>query len=58
MTRIKKAIRIFVCTLREIFDEAAYDSLPAANSDGFVFRSLRSVLARARNQSATEPRCC
>ena len=57
MTRIKKTIQIFVCTLREIFDEAAYTrflqrtrmtSSPAAYA----------AFWRERETRAPKPRCC
>jgi hypothetical protein len=57
MTRIRETIRVFVCTLREIFDEAAYTrflqrtqmvSSPAAYASFW----------RERESSAPKPRCC
>ena len=57
MTRVRKTLRIFMSTLREIFDEAAYtrfldrtqtDSSPAAYA----------AFWRERETRAPKPRCC
>ena len=43
MNRIVKAARIVLATLREIFDEAAYDRFLASNADGIISEGLRCL---------------
>ena len=57
MTRIKKTIRIFVCTLREIFDEAAYTRF-LQRTQMASSPAAYAAFWRERESRAPKPRCC
>ena len=57
MTRVKESVRLFVTTLREIFDEAAYNRfLERTHSDSCP--AAYAAFWRERESNAPKPRCC
>ena len=57
MTRVKKAIRIFVAMMREIFDEAAYTrflQMTRTTSSPAAY----AAFWRERENQRPKPRCC
>ena len=57
MTRIKKTIRIVVCMLQEIFDEAAYTRF-LERSQMSSSPAAYAAFWRERETRAPKPRCC
>ena len=57
MSQIRSAMRILISTLREIFDEAAYDRFLESTHTA---RSSKSYAAfwRERESKRPKPRCC
>ena len=57
MTRVKESVRLFITTLREIFDEAAYNRfLERTHSDSCP--AAYAAFWRERESNAPKPRCC
>jgi hypothetical protein len=57
MTSLKKAVRLFITALREIFDEAAYNRfLERTHSDSCP--AAYAAFCRERESNAPKPRCC
>jgi hypothetical protein len=57
MTRVKQAVRIFMATLREIFDEAAYTRF-LQRTETTSSRAAYAAFWRERETKAPIPRCC
>jgi hypothetical protein len=57
MTRIKKTIRIVVCMLQEIFDEAAYTRF-LGRTQMSSSPAAYAAFWRERETRAPKPRCC
>jgi hypothetical protein len=58
MTRFRKAVRLFLSTLREIFDEAAYERFLRRSrmvSSTEAYAAFRTELEAARTR---RPKCC
>ena len=57
MTSMKEAIRLFITTLQEILDEAAYSRvLDRTHSDSCP--AAYAAFWRERESKAPKPRCC
>jgi hypothetical protein len=56
-TRIKKFLRTVLATLREIFDENAYQRFLERTGDTVSVRSYREFQEQEKG-IATRPRCC
>lgn len=57
MTSMKEAVRLFITTLREIFDETAYNRfLERTHSDSCP--AAYAAFWRERESNAPKPRCC
>ena len=57
MTSVKRTIRIFVCTLREIFDEAAYTRF-LQRTQMASSPAAYAAFWRERETGPPKPRCC
>lgn len=57
MTRVKKAIRIFVAMMREIFDEAAYTRF-LQRTQTTSSPAAYAAFWRERENQKPKPRCC
>lgn len=57
MTRVKKAVRVFIATLQEIFDEAAYTRF-LQRTQRTSSRAAYAAFCRERENNAPKPRCC
>jgi hypothetical protein len=57
-TRIKKFLRTVLATLREIFDENAYQRFLERTGDTVSVRSYREFQQEREKGIATRPRCC
>jgi hypothetical protein len=57
MTRVRQAIRIVIATLREIFDEAAYNRF-LQRTETISSRAAYAAFWRERETKAPKPRCC
>lgn len=57
MSHVKKTIRIVVCTLREIFDEAAYTRF-LQRTQMVSSPAAYAAFWRERESRAPKPRCC
>jgi hypothetical protein len=57
MTRGRQAIRIVIATLREIFDEAAYNRF-LQRTETISSRAAYAAFWRERETKAPKPRCC
>jgi len=57
MNALKTAARIFLCTLREIFDEAAYARF-LQRTESSSSPEAYAAFWRERESKAPRPRCC
>jgi len=57
MTRLRQAVRIFIATLREIFDEAAYNRF-LQRTETISSPAAYAAFWRERETKAPKPRCC
>lgn len=57
MTHLKQAVQIFICTLREIFDEAAYTRF-LERTQAHSSPEAYAAFWRERESKAPKPRCC
>lgn len=58
MTRIIKAARIFVATLREIFDEAAYERFLQRTQMESSTAAYAAYWRERESSQARRPKCC
>jgi len=57
MNRLKEAVAIFLTTLREIFDEAAYTRF-LQRTNMISSPAAYAAFSRERESGAPKPRCC
>lgn len=57
MTRLRKAVRILIAMLREIFDEAAYTRF-LQKTQTTSSPAAYAAFSREREKTTPKPRCC